>query len=138
MKTSERHLFVNKFRHKYSAKAICRFLKISESGYYRWLRNQGKPSARQLLLVKIQSILSEHPDNKNYGVRRMQAALTQLGTHVSLRTVYRTMSEAGLIHRHRRPNGITKADTATQDRENLIKRNFSSDKPLKKLLTDIT
>ena len=48
------------------------------------------------------------------------------------------MSEAGLIHRHRRPHGITKADTETQNRENLIKRNFSADKPLKKLLTDIT
>ena len=94
--------------------------------------------ARQLLLVKIQGILSEHPDNKNYGVRRMQAALAQKGTHVSLRTVYRTMSEAGLIHRHRRPHCITKADTETQNRENLIKRNFSADKPLKKLLTDIT
>ena len=68
----------------------------------------------------------------------MQAALAEKGTHVSLRTVYRTMSEAGLIHRHRRPHGITKADTETQNRDNLIKRNFSADKPLKKLLTDIT
>ena len=68
----------------------------------------------------------------------MKIALAQRGTHVSLRTVYRTMSEAGLIHRHRRPNGITKADTATQDKENLIKRNFTADAPLKKLLTDIT
>lgn len=68
----------------------------------------------------------------------MQTALAQHGTHVSLRTVYRTMSEAGLIHRRRRPHGITKADTATQDKENLIKRDFSADKPLKKLLTDIT
>ena len=68
----------------------------------------------------------------------MQIALAQRGTHVSLRTVYRTMSEAGLIHRYRRPHGITKADTATQDKENLIKRNFTADAPLKKLLTDIT
>ena len=68
----------------------------------------------------------------------MQTALAQRGTHVSIRTVYRTMSEAGLIHRHRRPHGITKADTATQDKENLIKRDFTASAPLKKLLTDIT
>lgn len=68
----------------------------------------------------------------------MQTALAQHDTHVSLRTVYRTMSEAGLIHRHRRPNGITKADTVTQDKENLIKRNFTAAAPLKKFLTDIT
>ena len=48
------------------------------------------------------------------------------------------MSEAGLIHRHRRPRGITKTDTATQDKENLIKRDFTAAAPLKKLLTDIT
>ena len=131
-------MFVNEFRGKYGAKAICQFLKISESGYYRWLRNQGKLSARRLLLVKIQGILAEHPDNQNYGVRRMQTALAHRGTHVSIRTVYRTMSEAGLIHRHRRPHGITKADTATQDRENLLKRDFTAAAPLKKLLTDIT
>ena len=64
VKTSERYLFVNEFRYKYCTKAICRFLKIIESGYYRWLRNQGKPGAMQLLLIKIQGILSEHPDNK--------------------------------------------------------------------------
>ena len=131
-------MFVNEFRGKYGAKAICQFLKISESGYYRWLRNQGKLSARRLLLVRIQGILAEHPDNQNYGVRRMQTALAHRGTHVSIRTVYRTMSEAGLIHRHRRPHGITKADTATQDRENLLKRDFTAAAPLKKLLTDIT
>ena len=131
-------MFVNEFRGKYGAKSICQFLKISESGYYRWLRNQGKLSARRLLLVRIQGILAEHPDNQNYGVRRMQTALAHRGTHVSIRTVYRTMSEAGLIHRHRRPHGITKADTATQDRENLLKRDFTAAAPLKKLLTDIT
>lgn len=68
----------------------------------------------------------------------MQTALAQRGTHVSPRTVYRTMNEAVLIHRHRRPHGITKADTVTQNKENLIKRNFTVTAPLKKLLSDIT
>ena len=53
----------------------------------------------------------------------MQEALAQKGTHVSLRIVYRTMSEAGLIHRPRRPHGITKAYTETQNRENEIVNN---------------
>lgn len=68
----------------------------------------------------------------------MQTALSQRGTHVNLRTVYHTMSEARLIHKRRRPLGITKSDTAVQDKENLIKRDFTATIPLKKLLTDIT
>ena len=44
----------------------------------------------------------------------------------------------GILHRRRRPHGITKATTEIQDRENLIKRDFKAEKPLNKLLSDIT
>ncbi len=117
---------------------MCRVLKISESGYYRWLKNRAKPTARELLSVEIKTILDEHPDNDNYGIKRMNTALEQKGIHVSLRTVYRTMSEMGILHRRRTPRGITKATTEIQDRENLIKRDFKAGKPLQKLLSDIT
>ena len=117
---------------------MCRVLKISESGYYRWLKNRNKPTARELLSVEIQAILDEHPDNENYGVKRMNVAFKQKGIHVSPRTVYRTMSDMGLIHRKRTPRGTTKATTEIQERENLIKRDFQAEKPLQKLLSDIT
>ena len=113
-------------------------LKVSESGYYRWLKNRSKPTTRELLSVEIQAILEEHPDNDNYGVRRINMALEQKGIRVSLRTVYRTMSEMGILHRRRTPRGTTKATTEIQDRENLIKRDFKAEKPLRKLLSDIT
>ena len=86
----------------------------------------------------LRAILNEHPDNDNYGVKRMVTALAQKGVHVSHRTVYRAMSEMGIIHRRRTPRGITRAATEIQDRENLIKRNFKAEKPLQKLLSDIT
>ena len=117
---------------------MCRVLNISESGYYRWLKNRNKPSARKLLSVKIQEILDAHLDNSNYGVERMQTALKQKGIRASRSTVYRAMSEMGILHKRRTPRGITKATTEIQDRENLIKRDFSAKKPLQKLLSDIT
>ena len=117
---------------------MCRVLKISESGYYRWLKNKAKPTARELLSVEIKAILDEHPDNDNYGVKRMVTALAQKGIHISPRTVYRAMSEMGILHRRRPPRGITKATTEIQEQENLIKRDFKAEKPLTKLLSDIT
>ena len=117
---------------------MCRIPGISESGYYRWLKKRAKPKARELLSVEIRKIAEEYPDNDNYGVNRMKAALEQNGIHTSKRTVYRAMSEMGLIHRRRTPRGITKASTEIQERENLIKRDFTSEKPLRKLLSDIT
>ena len=117
---------------------MCHALKISESGYYRWLKNQGKQTSRELLTVKIKAIISEHPDNSNYGIERIKTALLQNGISVSRRTVYRAMSEGGLLHKRRTPHGITKATTEIQEKENLIKGYFKADKPLTKLLTDIT
>jgi len=117
---------------------MCRVLKISESGYYRWLKNRDKPTSRQLLAVEIQAILNEHSDNDNYGYSRMHTALVQKGIEVSECTVYRTMSEMGILHKRRTPRGTTTATTEIQDRENLIKRDFTADEPLKKLLSDIT
>ena len=127
-----------KYRQKYTVKQMCRVLKVSESGYYRRLKNQGKQTGRQLLLVKIKEILNEHPDNHNYGVDRILLALLQKGIDVSRRTVYRAMQEGGLLHKKRTPHGITKATTEIQEQENLIKRDFHADRPLQKLLTDIS
>ena len=135
---SERHLFVLENVGKYEVKTMCRVLEISESGYYRWLKNRKKPKARELLSVAIQAVLDEYPDNDNYGVDRMRTALKSTGVVVSKSTVYRAMSEMGLLHKKRTPHGTTKATTEIQEQENLIKRDFIAEKPLQKLLSDIT
>ena len=56
-------------KEKYKVKEMCHVLKISGSGYYRWLKNRTKPTARELLSVEIRVILNEHLDNDNYGVK---------------------------------------------------------------------
>ena len=108
---------------------MCRVLHLSESGYYRWLRNRDRHSSRQLLAVKIKAILAEHPDNHNYGVDRIRMALEQDGVDVSRRTVYRVMKENGWLHKRRIPHGITKTTTEAQEQENLLKRDFSARRP---------
>ena len=117
---------------------LCKVLNANESGYYRWLKNRDKLSKRKLLLVEIQNILNEHPDNDNYGVDRIQLALNKREIKCSRRTVYRAMQEGHLLHYRRTPHGITKATDEVQEKENIIKRDFSSMRPLTKLLTDIS
>lgn len=54
-------------------------------------------------------------------------------------TIRNVMDKIGLIHKpHRKPNGITKADREAQKSDDLLKRNFSADKPLEKAVTDIS
>lgn len=88
-------------------------------------------------------ICAEDECNDTYGRLRMHQALERKqpdGIHVpSERTVYRVMKEIGIIHRpKRKSNGITKADKEARKSDDLIKRNFKSDKPLEKCVTDMT
>lgn len=118
---------------------MCRTLSVNEKGYYKWLRNGGKPKKWQDLLVEIHRILDEDPDNDNYGADRMLIALTQKGIQTSLSSVRRALRNGNLLKpSHRSPNGLTKADKKTMRPQNLLRQNFTSKKPNEKWLTDIT
>ena len=57
----------------------------------------------------------------------------------SQRTIYRIMETLGPRHRAKsNPHGITKADREAKKSDNLLKRNFYSEKSLSKCVTDIT
>lgn len=118
---------------------MCKVLNISESGYYQSLHPSKGSKRREHLLVEIQKIIGEYPDNHNYGINRVYLALQQKGEEVSYATVYRIMRENHLLKKAKRhPNGITREDAAAQKSENLIQQDFTANRPNKKWLTDIT
>lgn len=126
-------------RNKYSVRELCRALNVSESGYFRSLKDKNRPNREDLLLVKIKAIIEKHPDNDNYGAQRIHLALMLEGEKVSYSTVYRIMKKHGMLKKRKRhPNGITRGDAAAQKSENLIQRDFTADAPNRKWLTDIT
>lgn len=91
----------------------------------------------------MREILAEDVCNDTYGRKRMWEALclkAPEGVRIpSERTVYRIMQKLKLVHRPKRgPKGLTKADKDAQKSDDLLKRDFSADKPLEKCVTDIT
>lgn len=115
-------------------------LLVSRQGYYKWLKNRDRPYKHALLLAQIQAILAEDPENANYGIVRMYEALV-FKFHItqSQSTVARVMRENGLMHKEKRhPQSLTKADKAAQASDDLLKRDFSSQEPNRKWVTDIT
>ena len=118
---------------------MCKTLNVGETGYYKFKRNLGKPSKDEVLSAAMQSILDESIYNDNYGAPRMQLALKQRGLKAGLRRTTRIMREHGWLHKPRRkPHGLTHATTEIQEQENLIKQDFSAEKPHQKMLTDIS
>ena len=121
----------------------CRMLGVSRQGFYKYLAHKDRPWKYQDLADAIRAIHTEDEYNDTYGrIRMYQALLLKKPEGLKIpseRTVYRVMDEIGLSHRpKRKPNGITKADREARKSEDLLKRDFKSDKPLEKCVTDIT
>ncbi|HFR3765805.1 TPA: IS3 family transposase [Streptococcus suis] len=130
---------MKKYSNRWPVSVMCDVLNVSETGYYRFKRNLGRPDKDAVLSAVMQDVLDEHPFNDNYGVDRMQIALMHRGYTVGKRRISRIMKENGWLHeRKRRPKGLTRATTEIQEKENLIKQDFTSDQPYQKLLTDIS
>ena len=113
----------------------CRMLGVSRQGFYKYLAHKDRPWKYQDLADAIRAIHTEDEYNDTYGrIRMYQALLLKKPEGLKIpseRTVYRVMDEIGLSHRpKRKPNGITKADREARKSEDLLKRDFKSDKPI--------
>lgn len=124
----------------------CNVLEVSRQEFYDYLDRKDKPWKYASLVEEMLKILGEDEYNDCYGRKRMYMALLNKkdAGKISIdipcdSTVRNVMEENGLIHKVRRkPNGITKADREAHKSDDLIKRDFSADKPLEKAVTDIS
>lgn len=120
-------------------------LHISRQAFYDYLKRKDRPWKYQPIADEMFAILEEDTCNDTYGRYRMHKALElkheddESFKLPSERTIYRIMGTLNLSHRPKRnPKGITKADKEARKSDDLIKRNFKSDTPLTKAVTDIT
>ncbi len=121
----------------------CQAFHVSRQGFYRYLANKDRSWKYRSLADAMMEILAEDNCNDTYGrIRMYQALLLKQPENVDIpseRTVYHVMEDIGISHHPRhKPNGITKADREARKSEDLLKRDFKSEKPLAKCVTDIT
>ena len=88
-------------------------LDVSIQGFYEYLKNKDKHWKYEALDGLDIEILEE-------------------------RTIYRIIQKIGISHRLRKPKGLTNADKEALKSDDLLKRNFKSDEPNKKCVTNIT
>ena len=120
----------------------CEALKVSRQAFYDYVANKNKPWKYEHLAQLINNILAEDECNDTYGRGRMHAALKLKYPDEEIpseRTLYRIMERIGADHPMRRkPNGITKEDREARKSDDLLKRDFTAEKPCEKCVTDIT
>ncbi len=124
----------------------CKALDVSRQAFYDYLSRKEQEWKYADIADEIRKIHDEDKYNSTYGRNRMYIALKlkkedgKIGVSIpSEGTVRKIMMQINLIHRPRQnPNGITKADKEARKSDDLLKRNFTADKPLTKAITDIT
>ena len=124
---------------KYDVKFMSEMLDVSRSGYYKHLIIKARPNKNAVILSAIMKILEEDAENANYGKIRMYERLKSDGHKCCQARVSQIMDENGLrVSKKKKTNGLTKADKDAQASDNLIKRDFTAEKPNEKCVTDIT
>ena len=135
MKPSIKYQVIFKHRDKYSINSMCKFFKVSRSGYYVFLKRMDVPDRDLPLAEKIKECQEE--SHRTYGYRRVHIWLERQGIYRNPKTVLRVMQKYNLLsvvrrkkfhycsqHLHRYPN--------------LLNREFTAERPNQKWVTDIS
>lgn len=118
---------------------MCRVLKVSTSGYYKWLHRT--PSNRDLqdqkLTEQIKSMYKA--SDETYGAPRIHADLQDEGVQIGRKRIARLMRQAGLrgVSRRRGPQTTIRVKGRVSPPD-LVNRNFKADRPNELWVADIT
>lgn len=135
MKVSVKYNVIYRHKDKYGVSEMCRFFCVSRSGYYDYAKRIEKPD-RDLPLAHLINEC-QHETNKTYGYRRVWLWLERKGIHHNPKTILRVMQKYNLLSVVRRKK-YRNYSKYLHRYDNLLNRNFKSDKPNQKWVTDIS
>ncbi len=95
-KREERYRFISEHHHCFGVVYLCRWLGVSRSGYYQWLRPE--PTAREVADQQLLKRIGELFESNEgiYGAPRIHQELRREGTRVGRKRVARLMKEYGM------------------------------------------
>ena len=119
---------------------MCEWLGVSTSGFYDWRSRPQSEAAqrRELLKIKVKALFEAN--NEEYGYRRIHAALVRGGETADDETVRKIMRDLGLVPCQPKPWrwSLTEQDGQAGPIPDLVNRDFTADKPGRKMVGDIT
>ena len=135
MRTSIKYMVIYRHKDKYSISEMCRFFKVSRSGYYDYVKRMDIPAWDLPLAEKIREC--QEQCGKTYGYRRVHIWLERNGIYHNPKTILRVMQKYGLLSVIRRKKYRNYGDYLHKY-PNLLNRNFSAERPNQKWVTDIS
>ena len=135
MKTSVKYIVIYRHKDKYSISEMCRFFRVSRSGYYDFVKRMDIPAKDLPLAEKIREC--QEKCGKTYGYRRVHMWLERNGIYHNPKTILRVMQKYSLLSVVRRKK-YHNYGNVLHKYPNLLNRDFHADKPNQKWVTDIS
>ena len=135
MRTSVKFRVIYRHRDKYSISEMCRYFKVSRSGYYDFVKRMDIPDRDLPLARQIEKCQKEC--GKTYGYRRVHLWLERKEIYLNPKTVLRVMNKYNLLSVVRRKK-YRNYSNCIHRYPNLLNRKFNADKPNQKWVTDIS
>ena len=135
MRASVKYIVIYRRKDKYSISEMCRFLSVSRSGYYDFVRRMDIPSKDLPLAEKIREC--QEKCGKTYGYRRVHIWLERNGIYHNPKTILRVMQKYSLLSVVRRKK-YHNCGNVLHKYPNLLNRDFKADRPNQKWVTDIS
>lgn len=136
MRAKAKYAVIHRHREEYPVCRMCKFFGVSRSGYYAYVRHLNRPDPNQAI---IDQIAQQQKQCKNtYGYRRMQLWLDKNGCHKNAKTILRLMKKHGFLSEIRRRRQWKQLGQQLHKYDNLLNRDFHSERPNSKWVTDIS
>ena len=130
---------IKEWRKDYPVTALCRVLKVSESGYYAWVTRPPSPRNRENARLEQDIKASHQRTRETYGPSRLQRDLADYGIFVGIDRIKRIRRKLGLRCKQKRKfKATTNSKHTLPVAPNLLAREFTVSVPNQAWVSDIT
>ena len=136
MRPKAKYAVIHRHKEDYPVSVMCKFFGVSRSGYYDFVHRLAAPEKDASLAELIRQ--QQERSHNTYGYRRIQMALAAKGINCNPKTVLRVMKKYSLLSEIRRRRRWVNMGQQLHRYENLLDRQFQSDRPNHKWVTDIS
>ena len=131
---------IEKESNNHSVKELCDIYEVSRSGYYKWLKRKGKLNHYEQQQKELDYYVADiHSHYPSQGYRTINDTLFNMyGWVVSDVSVWKSMKRLGISGFIRKKKCSAVYEGAEHYRfKNVLNREFKSDKPMQKVVTDV-
>ena len=132
-------MFKKDHRKQYGIKLLCEVLAVSRSGYHKWLKR--KVSQRAQEEQRLLEIIRFYYDKSRgtYGLPRIYPAIRKQGLRVNKKRIGRLMGINKISAKTKRKFKVTtKQNSSAKASENILNKNFTSERENRIWTSDIT